>query len=156
MNDVKRKMLDARAGIVTSAGSGLHPVRHGKVMDDGTIRLVIDRYEDTNEIIDSYRQETDIHNILARIQAGETQLLNQKQGFFGDVTELPKTYAEMLDLLHRGEEFFNKLPVDVKAKYNNDFNQFFARFDEAIADLTPKQVDEAPALDVLEKEGVKE
>lgn len=133
---------------VSNAGNKLHPVRHGKILDDGTIQLVTDRLEDTDEIIDSYRKSTDIHNIIARINAGETNLLNQKQGFFGDVTELPKTYAEMLDLMHRGEEFFNKLPIEVKNKYNNDFNQFFARFDEAMNDLYPSQQKDAAASGV--------
>lgn len=127
---------------VSNPGNKLHPVRHGKVLDDGTITLVTDRLEDTDKIIDSYRESTDINNILARISAGEIGLLNEKQGFFGDVTDLPKTYAEMLDLLHRGEEFFNKLPVDVKSKYNNDFNQFFANFDKAMSELYPPKVAE--------------
>lgn len=126
----------------SNPGNKLHPVRHGKVLADGTITLVTDRLEDTDQIIDSYRESTDINNILSRISAGEIGLLNQKQGFFGDVTELPKTYAEMLDLLHRGEEFFNKLPVDVKSKYNNDFNQFFANFDKAMSEFFPLKVDE--------------
>lgn len=114
--------------------------------EDGTIELVLDRLEDTDVIIDSYRQSTEIYNIMSRIQSGDISLLNQKQGFYGDVTEMPKTYAEMLDLLHRGEEFFNKLPADVKAEYNNDFNQFFANFDEAMAKLMPKDQKEAEKI----------
>lgn len=145
---------------VSCPGDKFHPVRHGKVLDDGTIELVTDRLEDTDQIIDSFRKSTDIHNIIARIQSGEVNLLDQKQGFFGDVTELPKTYAEMLDLMHRGEEFFSKLPVDVKNKYNNDFNQFFANFDKALADLTPQQKEDAAASGVddlgIQKEGATE
>lgn len=133
---------------VSNPGNKLHPVRHGKILDDGTIQLVTDRLEDTDKIIDSFRQQTDIHTIMARVAAGETNLLNQKQGFFGDVTELPKTYAEMLDLMHRGQQFFDKLPIEVKNKYNNDFNQFFARFDEAMADLSGSQKSEAVASGV--------
>ena len=121
---------------VTCPGDPMHPVRHGIIKDDGTIELVVDRLEDTDAIIDSYRASTDINNILARISAGEIGLLNEKNGFYGDVTEFPKTYAEMLDLMHRGEEFFNKLPVEIKEKYNNDFNQFFANFDQAMSELT--------------------
>lgn len=131
---------------VSNPGNPMHKVRHGEVKEDGTIRLVVDRLEDTNKIIDSYRASTDIHNIIARIQAGNIELLNQKQGFFGDVTELPKTYAEMLDLIHKGEEFFNKLPAKVKEEYNNDFNQFFADFDNALAKLSPPKKEEAEKI----------
>lgn len=131
---------------ISCPGDPLHPVQHGVVREDGTIELVLDRLEDTDVIIDSYRQSTEIYNIMSRIQSGDISLLNQKQGFYGDVTEMPKTYAEMLDLLHRGEEFFNKLPADVKAEYNNDFNQFFANFDEAMAKLMPKDQKEAEKI----------
>lgn len=135
---------------VSCPGDPLHPVRHGIVKDDGSIELVVDRLEDTDEIIDSYRASTDINNILVRISNGEIGLLNQKNGFYGDFTEFPKTYAEMLDLMHRGEEFFNKLPAETKEKYNNDFNQFFANFDVAMKELSKPLQKEAE--DVIQKE----
>lgn len=139
---------------VSNPGNHMHKVQHGEVKEDGTIRLVVDRLEDTNKIIDSFRASTDIHNIIARIQAGNIELLNQKQGFFGDVTELPKTYAEMLDLIHKGEEFFNKLPASVKEEYNNDFNQFFADFENAMSKLTPKKQEEVK--EIVDVDEVKE
>lgn len=135
-----------KMSFISNPGNPMHKVQHGEVKEDGTIRLVVDRLENTDKIIDSYRASTDIHNIIARIEAGNIELLNQKQGFFGDVTELPKTYAEMLDLIHKGEEFFNKLPAKVKEEYNNDFNQFFADFDNAIAKLVPKKQEEAKEI----------
>lgn len=136
---------------VSCPGNPLHPVRHGVVGEDGTISLVTDRLENTDDIIDSFRESSDIHNIIARISAGEIGLINSKHGFYGDFTDFPKTYAEMLDLIHRGEEFFNKLPAETKEKYNNDFNQFFANFDAAMSELTKPMKDEAKDI-VLEKE----
>ena len=128
---------------VSNPGTPLHKVQHGEIQDDGTIKLVVDRLEDTDEIMAAEAPSTRIENILARIQAGDIGLLNQKKGFYGDVTEMPKTYAEMLDLMHKGEQFFNRLPANVKAEYNNDFNQFFADFDNAIRKLTPQQAEKA-------------
>lgn len=141
---------------ISCPGDPLHPVQHGIVKEDGSIELILDRLEDTDAIIDSFRQSTEIYNIMARIQAGDISLLNQKQGFYGDVTEMPKTYAEMLDLIHRGEEFFNKLPADVKAEYNNDFNQFFANFDAAMAKLASKDQIEAEKIVEPSEREVKE
>lgn len=138
--------LEHSRKFVSCAGDPLHPVQHGIVKDDGSIELVVDRLEDTDEVIDSYRESTEIYNIIQRIQAGDVSLLNKKNGFYGDVTEMPKTYAEMLDLMHRGEEFFNKLPANVKEEYNNDFNQFFADFDNAMAKLMPNQQKEAEEI----------
>lgn len=124
---------------VTNPGTPLHKVMHGEVQDDGTIKLVVDRIEDTDEMINAQAPATRIDNIMARIQAGDINLLNQKRGFYLDTVNMPKTYAEMLDLMHRGEEFFNRLPVDVKEQYNNDFSQFFADFDNALEKLKPQQ-----------------
>lgn len=122
---------------VSNPGTPLHKVMHGEVKEDGTIRLIVDRIEDTDKIIDSFRESTDIHNIMARIEAGDVSLLNSKKGFFADVTDMPKTYAEMLDLIEKGKYFFSHLPAEVKDQYNNDFNQFFADFDNAMAMLQP-------------------
>lgn len=141
---------------VSSSGNPMHPVKHGIVKEDGTIELIVDRLENTDDIIDSYRPSTEIYNIMARIQSGDISLLNKKDGFYGDVTEMPKTYAEMLDLMHRGEEFFNKLPASVKAEYNNDFNQFFADFDNAMSKLLPKEQKELEEIVEPVKEEVKE
>lgn len=133
-----RKYDRCRSGkFITNPGTPLHKVMHGEVKEDGTIRLIVDRIEDTDAIIDSFRESTDIHNIMARIQAGDINLLNAKKGFFADVTEMPKTYAEMLDLIEKGKYFFNRLPAEIKEQYNNDFNQFFADFDNAIKMLQP-------------------
>lgn len=139
---------------VSNPGSPLHKVMHGEVQDDGSIKLVVDRIEDTDELINAQAPATRIENIMARIQAGEIQLLNQKHGFYLDTENMPKTYAEFLDLMHRGEEYFNRLPVEVKEKYNNDFSQFFAVFDKAIAELNPKQQKEAEQI--IEKENSEE
>ena len=135
---------------VSCPGNPLHYVRHGIIKDDGTIELVEDRIENTDDLIDAQREAADINNILARISNGEIGLLNQKNGFYGDFTEFPKTYAEMLDLMHRGEEFFNKLPAETKEKYNNDFNQFFVNFDQAMSELTKPLQKEAE--EIVEKD----
>ena len=143
---IKFDKLEHCKKFVSNPGNKMHPVQHGEVKDDGTIRLVVDRYENTDEIIDSFRASSDLNNIIARIEAGDVSLLNQRQTFYGDVVGMPKTYAEMLDLIHRGEQFFEKLPVEVKEKYNNDFNQFFADFDNAMKDLMPSQKEEVQEI----------
>ena len=137
---------------VSNPGNPLHKVQHGEIQDDGTIKLVVDRLENTDELMAAEAPSTRIDNILARIQAGDIGLLNQKQGFYGDVTEMPKTYAEMLDLMHKGEQFFEKLPASVKEEYNNDFNQFFADFDNALRKLTPQQKTEAEEVVEVKEE----
>ena len=75
---------------VTNPGNPLHKVQHGEIQDDGTIKLVVDRIENTDELINAEAPSTRIENIMARIRAGDIGLLNQRNGFYGDVTEMHK------------------------------------------------------------------
>lgn len=116
---------------ISNPGNPLKPVRHGELMPDGSIKLVTDRIEDTDAVIQSYAPSTMIDNIMARISAGQTELLNQKSGFFMDTVGLPETYADVLNLVIKGQEVFEKLPVEVKQKFDNDFNKWFVAMDKA-------------------------
>lgn len=78
--------------------------------------------------IQSHADSVDINILLARYRNGETDVLNQVQGFFSDVTGAPKTYAEMLNSMIAGETAFMKLPLDVRAKFNHSFTEFLAEF----------------------------
>ena len=116
---------------VSDPGNKLHPVRHGELQTDGSIKLVIDRIEDTDELIQSFADSTMIENIMARISAGQTELLSQKQGFYMDTVGLPSTYADVLNLVIKGQEAFDKLPVEIKQRFDNDFNKWFVAMDQA-------------------------
>ena len=142
---------------VTCAGNKLHPVRHGELQLDGSIKLVVDRIEDTDELIQSYAESTMIENIMARIAAGQTDLLTQKKGFYMDTVGLPNTYADVLNLVIKGQEVFDKLPVEVKQRFDNDFNKWFIAMDKE--DWFEKSGFVAPVGETAEKiseEGSKE
>lgn len=77
--------------------------------------------------IQAYRDSCDLGLILDRfMKTGDPSILMQRQGFYGDTTEYPKTYAEMLQLAKKAEEFFYTLDSDTRAEFNNDPDQFFA------------------------------
>ena len=61
---------------VSCPGNPLKEVKHGELQVDGTIKLVVDRIENTDETIQSFAPSTMIENIMARIEAGQTELLN--------------------------------------------------------------------------------
>lgn len=83
--------------------------------------------------IQSERDSVDIYAMLARFSNGDQQALNKVQGVYGDVTKMPRTYAEMLQTLYNAESTFAGLPVELKAKFGNDVNRFIASMD------TPEQ-----------------
>lgn len=115
---------------VSNPGNPLKEIKHGELQVDGSIKLVVDRIENTDEIIQSFAESTMIENIMARISAGQTELLNQKEGFFMDTIGLPTNMAEVLNMVIRGKEVFEKLPVEIKERFDNDFNKWFVAMDK--------------------------
>lgn len=111
---------------VSNTGSRIHIIYAPEVQEDGTILLVESGKEDTDAIIDSFREETEITTIIKKFQAGDVSVINQREGFYADVTKMPKTYAEMLQLRIDSQKAFDSLKPEVKEKFNNDENQFFA------------------------------
>lgn len=98
---------------------------YGAVYDDlGRIQLEEKGDEDLYAYIQSFAESVDIHVILKRFTNGETDVLSKVQGFYGDFTHLPTDYAQMLNTVHAGEDMFNSMPVDVRAKFNHSFNEF--------------------------------
>uniref|UniRef100_A0AAU8B5C2 Internal scaffolding protein n=1 Tax=Dulem virus 131 TaxID=3145608 RepID=A0AAU8B5C2_9VIRU len=119
---------------------------------DESGRLVLDEKgrEDWYGYIQSHRDSVDIHVLLARFKNGEVDVLNRVQGFYGDITNMPGTFADALNLVRSSEEFFNSLPVEERAKYNHSFSEFLASFDSPanLARLfgVPDQLDKADDL----------
>lgn len=113
----------------TCPGSPNKEIYHGELKANGIIELVLDRIEDTDALIQSFEPSTRIDNIIKRIEAGEVDLLNQRAGFFIDSIGLPGTYAELLNTVIKGQQVFEKLPIEIKKEFDNDFNKWFAAMD---------------------------
>lgn len=111
----------------SNPGSPIHDIYGPVVGENGEVYLEKQGEENIQEFIDSFRDSTDIHVIVKRIQAGEEELLRKRPGSFGDFTQMPKTYAEALQLQIDAKNTFDGLSEDVKAKFNYDPNQFFAQ-----------------------------
>lgn len=85
--------------------------------------------EDWYGYIQSHKDSVDIHVLLERFQRGDVDVLNRVQGFYGDITSMPSTFADALNIVRSSEEFFNSLPVEERAKFNHNFSEFLAAFD---------------------------
>lgn len=70
----------------------------------------------------------DIHYILKRFANGEMDVLSKVQGAFGDFTNLPKNFAEVMNLTIDAQNHFDSLPVEVKQKFDNNFVQYMQSF----------------------------
>ena len=108
-------------------GNPIKEVYKPLVQKDGSIILVVEGHENTDEIIKSYEDSVDIDVILARYMNGDLEALNRRVGQYGDFTQFPETYAEVLQMRIDAENVFRDLPVEIKQKFNNDPDQFFAQ-----------------------------
>lgn len=113
--------------IISNKGDPIHIIYSPIVDQKGKITLEVSGKENTDVIIDSYRDQTDINIIISRVRNGETDLLNKTRGMYGDFTKLPKSFAEMLQLQIDSEKKFMSLPKEVREKFNNDKNEFFVQ-----------------------------
>lgn len=123
-------MRDRCDKFVNRAGSKTKNVYAPKVEDDGTIKLVKAGKEDWYGKIQSWKDSVDIHVILKKCLNGDTSALSQVQGFYGDVSQFPKTKPEMLQLMIDAEKNFDKLPVEIKQNFDHDIYKFIASMDK--------------------------
>ncbi len=78
---------------------------------------VLVKTEKTKNIYDRTQaplEETKIENLLKRVAAGETELLNKRNGSYLDLTQLPRTVAEWENLRIKGENLFAQEPLEVR------------------------------------------
>lgn len=119
-------------------------ILYGPMFDkDGVMNLIETGKEDLYGYIQSHAESVDIHVILQRFEAGDASVLTRVQGAYGDFTQMPKTYAEMLNSMIGAETYFNSLPVEIRANFGHSFSQFLASVgDEDFAQRLGKDVEQ--------------
>lgn len=139
----------------SNVGSRFKTLYSPKVSSKGSIDLVESGKDSIYEYIQSFKDSCDINVLLKRFRAGDTAALMSGHTEFLDTIEMPKTYAEMLQVSIDYENFFNKLPSDVKKKFDNNFGQFVATIgsDEWMSSLGIEKKVDSHIIDEV-KEGV--
>lgn len=124
-----RTQYDSRQPVYQPAGSPIRTIYGPKFDGNGRMYLVETGKENLYDYIQSHADSVDIHVILKQYQNGDVSVLSRVQGAYGDFTQMPKTFAEALNTLIAAEQYFNGLPVDVRAQFGHNFNQFIASMD---------------------------
>lgn len=145
-----RTQFDAHPPVYQPPGNPEKLIYSPRYTDDGVLDLVVTGKENLYDYIQSHKESTDIHVLLTRFANGEEDVLSRMQGFYADVTSMPKTYAEVLNAVIVGEETFARLPVEIKQKFDNSFAVWLSSMDspdfaermgvKAESKLTPSQV----------------
>ena len=101
------------------------------------------------EYIQSHADSVDITKILERCALiQDYSMLNRMPAEFMDVTEMPGNLAEAYAHVQDAKNFFDRMPVNIKEKYQNNFVEFIAdlgteRFKNNVSDF----------LDTIKKKG---
>lgn len=125
MRNKSAKVSDPNV-FISCPGSRIHVLFSSSIEPDGSFVLVKTGEEDIQDLIDSYRSSCDMTYILKQLALGNTAVLSQKEPMYGDFTEMPKSYAEALQVVMDAEQKFSKLPLDVRNAFDNDFKKWFA------------------------------
>ena len=146
---------DARDRISTNPGNSIKQLYSGFYNERGQVELREDGTEDLYAFIQSFAESTDVHSILKRYQNGEVDVLEKVQGFYGDITEMPHTYAEALQRIADSEKVFMSLPVEVRAKFGHSFSEFLAASqDDDFLDRLGVKPDEQPVPEPVAPEPI--
>ena len=118
-------------------------------------RIVIEETGEINvyEMIQSFKEVTDINNIIAKYVSGDTDVINKKETVFMDLHGLPENYFDAVNQINDAKENFAKLNINVKKLFHNNPDEYVAALcNGSISDILFNSKKE----DVNEKEVVKE
>lgn len=102
-------------------------MRHRASIDkDGRRRLIRDRAVDVYTLIQSHKEECEIENIIRRAVEGDYNALNAVNGTFADITNCPSSIAEAQQYIINAKNDFEKLPKDIKAKFEYNAEMYIA------------------------------
>lgn len=122
---------------------------------DNSEEIVETGKSDLYEYIQSHADSVDITKILERCALIEDySILNRMPSAFMDVTVMPTNLAEAYAQVQDAKNFFDRMPLEIKEKYENNFVQFIAdigtdRFNNNVSDFldTIKKKDEEVKTD---------
>lgn len=121
-----RTQFDQHEHVYQNIGNRFKIVYSPTFDSRGVMTLEESGRDDLYSFIQSHAASCDIHVILDRYVNGDVNVLSKVQGVYADLTQFPKTYADVLNQVIAGEKAFNALDVDTKIKFNNSFSEFMA------------------------------
>lgn len=133
-----RTQFDPHFRFLQPVGNRVHNLRQGRFDDSGIFVLDVSGTEDIYDMIQSHADSVDIHFILDRFRRGDIDALGDPaRSVFGDIADMPRSYAQLLNLVADGERAFMSLPVDERAKFDHSFAQWLMSFDKSIENSSP-------------------
>lgn len=89
---------------------------------------VTDKPINVYEKIQADYASTDINLLMQRFALGDSSAINVREGVYADVTKMPKTWAELFDRVNTCEDYFVRLPAELKQMFNNSYEEFWSEY----------------------------
>lgn len=112
-----------------SSGSGVKKRFSPTFDDEGKFSLVESGEVNVYEEIQSHRDSVDINVLLLKYLDGDTAALERVQGMYGDFSNMPNSYAGILNTMTKSRAIFDSLPADIRSNFDNSFEQFISSMD---------------------------
>lgn len=103
------------------------------------------------DYIQSHKDSVDIHVIMSRFANGDVGALTKVQGAYGDFTNVPTTYADLLNKVLAAQRMFDSLSLEEKEKYGMSMEKWlFSREQETDAkQLSPEAAKPKIDMDLI-------
>lgn len=151
MRNKNAKVSDPNS-FVSDPGSSEHIVYSARINENNVIEVIPSGKKDWQAYIESFRESTDMAYILKQLSLGDASVLNQTAAQYGDFTLMPHNMLEAMQMQLDAERHFDALPLDIKAKFNNNYREWCAAAgtDDWLAKMNIK----VDVPDDINKEGV--
>lgn len=124
-----RTIYTKRIRNFSESGERIMPIYSLVLDDEGKEVLSQTGYTDMQEEIQSHHDSVCLSNILARYQLGDEDAINKVEGFYADVSNMPVKLNDVLNMTRAGKEIFDKLPIEIRETFGNDYMTFINRPD---------------------------
>lgn len=118
---IKFRHRNMNPGIIPApAGTATEPELMLNTEGCGKLEKVGERR--SYELIQSYKQETDINYLVQRYMAGDNTVLQRVQGLYTDITDAPESLIEAQERIKTAERIYNTLPEEAAKAVGNAAN----------------------------------
>lgn len=125
-----RTAFASRSSVIQPAGDPVKQLYRPVIREDGSFYLEEAGTADLYMEIQSHKDSVDIHVILDRFARGDVDALQRLQGNYMDITQMPTTYAELLNTVIQGETEFLNLPLEIREKFGHSYHRWIAGMDD--------------------------
>lgn len=131
-----RKLVDQKSRVRTPMPTGdkVTAIKGWKYIE-GEYVFDVKELDPHYERTQAARDSVDIHKILERYRAGDTDALNRVTGMYLDTVNMPKTIGELFDAVSNAQQVFDSMPIEIRNKYNNNPAAFYKAYGDKDFDV---------------------